>query len=167
MRSAHIAAELARRLPTVPTIVWRYWQDLEQWAAWIGHHHIEVVAVDIGLNHGRLTWDWTRDGIRYLAQCLGQAHHPVRLLVSGASSPTRIEQMAEAWPGPITFASQRPWLAAVHGHTLLRDLSEEPAACSTTTVELLTENAATFRAVVRVYTTQGAGAAEYEPLPAG
>lgn len=150
MRSAWMAADLARHLATIPTIVWRYQSELRQWSEWIAANHIGAIAIDCGMLRHDKHWQWALDGVRYLGTQLGGSPSMVpHLVASGPSTPERISELGETWPGPLTFASQHPWISAIRGLALLPDLETEPAARSETREQLVLDNSRVFHSVIR------------------
>jgi hypothetical protein len=150
LQSALMAVELGRHLPTVPTIVWRYWNDLDQWAAWIANNRIRTIAVENGSVRNDDEWLAAIDGVRYLGEALVRRPYPLpRLLMSGPSTRQRITLAAAAWEGPLTIVSQTPWQLAGRRIALGPDLDTEPAADCETKAGLLTENVASFTHAAR------------------
>jgi hypothetical protein len=155
LQSAHAAAVLARHLPTIPGLAWRYHADLRQWTEWIQVHQIGAVALDCADANSDAEWDRAVGGIRVLASSLRERHAVLpRLIVNGPSTLASIADIAQAWRGPLTIASQQPWQLGVHGKVLNADLSVEVAARWERPEDLVRENGERFSAAVNLWLGQ-------------
>jgi hypothetical protein len=121
-RSAEFARILARHLPTVPCVVWRFADpDLLRWADWLTATGCTALAVDLQTHREDSEWGWAIEGISYLAAILPT---PLpRLVANGPSSVTRIRDTVAAWRGPVTILSQNPWQKAQQGWVLDSELN--------------------------------------------
>lgn len=145
-RTAEIARIIGRQVPIVPSVVWRFDEDLIRWAAWLKQSGAEAVAVDLGTLKARTAWSW---GVRGLAQ-LGQLLAPnvPKLIANGPSTLPRIMDVIKAWPGIVVPMSQRPWQLARHGRALNDDFTASKDL-SLTAAELMQINVDTFERIVR------------------
>ena len=71
----------------------------------------------------------------------------VRLVVIGPTRTDRIQELATIWGQRLTIASQKPWLAGVHGRGLTDQL-DEFKDLTRTHGELIEENTDVFVRVV-------------------
>lgn len=156
-RSAYFARLLARSVVAVPTVVWRYPEDLDRWAAWLSDSDCHGVCLDLALRSPGAQ-QWGIEGVRRLADALVARGGAVpRLLALGPSNVERMRPVAEAWPGQLTFLSQEPWWAA-HGDRLLAaDLSYTRNERRLSVESLLEANAATFASALAVLVPQWRG----------
>ena len=113
--TADFASTLARSVPTIPSIVWRHRRDLVRWAGWIAATGAGAIAVDLGTLRSAPHWSWAMASIAFLAEQIASLTDLPRLVVHGPSTVARLTEVGYAWPGPLTFASQRPWLLAGNG----------------------------------------------------
>jgi hypothetical protein len=155
-RTAEAARIIARHVPVVPSVVWRFDDDLLRWAAWLKQSGAEAVAVDLGTLKARAAWSW---GLRGLAQ-LGELLAPnvPTLLANGPSTLSRMTDVIEAWPGVVVPMSQRPWQLARHGRALNDDFSHSKDV-SLTATELMQINADMFERTVQSLIRQARRAA--------
>lgn len=149
-RSAQVAVALARHLPTIPTIVWRYHEDLDRWAAWIAAGEVETICLDLGPLAPASWFSWGLDAARYLSEACRQIGGTTpRLLAHGPFTLERFAAVHDAWRGPVTFASQQPWSRAIHGRELDAQLNNVIADVRAPTTELLEVNAHNFEMAAR------------------
>lgn len=148
--SASVAADLAKYLPIVPTVVWRNHEDLPRWAAWIRRNGLVCIALHSGSLRTPAEWAWWCAGVNELSALLvdDSVRSLPRLLVNGPSAPRRINDVRNAWPGRITYVTQHPWELAIHGKVLRVDLTEEVAARNEDPTDLLAENRRMFEAFI-------------------
>jgi len=145
-RTAEAARIIGRHVPVVPSVVWRFDEDLIRWAAWLKDSDAEAVAVDLGTLTAGAAWSWGVRGLARLGELL--APNVPKLLANGPSRVDRIKDLIEAWPGQVVPMSQRPWHLARHGRALNDDLSDSKDV-SLTAAELMRINADTFERTVR------------------
>jgi hypothetical protein len=122
-RSAYFAVLFSRRLPTVPTLVWRFRGDLERWACWLTSSHAEAFCMDLAVRDRR-EQGWALRGVADLASMLGEGvATDMRLVAYGPSTRDRMLAVMDNWPGELTFVSSNPWRQAQAGNCLLPDLT--------------------------------------------
>jgi hypothetical protein len=144
--SMRMASEMARLLSryvnVIPTIGWRTNRDLERWIEWINSGEVPALAVHFSTGKCR-EWDWMLEGVDLLAKGVPTT---TRLIAAGVSGRLRVQRIAATWPGPLTIASGKPWLAAKHGCLLLPNLRVKRVSRRVTTEILVQRNVATFLA---------------------
>jgi len=118
-RTAQMAAALARRLPTIPTVCWRNARDIVRWVGWLAKQPPSVICVHASTRRGKAAWSWGLEGIRILGECLvGVGMGDTALLAYGPSTAQRVREVSEAWPGRLMVASQHPYQLARSGREL-------------------------------------------------
>jgi hypothetical protein len=125
-RTAIVNSHLAKRLPTVPFIVWRNQKDLEEWARWFCLNQPSWIGVHSSTCRSNRSWSWLLESLGALASLFEKNGHLPKLLLYGPSTSTRMEQAVQSWPARVAFASQRPWRAAIcAGKQFTETLTEE------------------------------------------
>jgi hypothetical protein len=144
-RTAHMAACLARRIPTIPSVCWRTEMDIKRWVRWFAKRPPPMICVHASTRRGRQAWVWGLHGIRLLRDRLVRAGmKDVGLLAYGPSNQARVRETQEAWRGRILVASQHPYQLARSG----RHLSDANIdTCDRD--ELVVENAAAYERIAR------------------
>jgi hypothetical protein len=145
-RTAEAATVLNDHVPVVPSIVWRFSEDLQRWASWLKQSGAKATCVDLGTLRTRSALSWALDAIVELGELLGRS--VPTLLVNGPSTPDRLHDVFAAWPGRVVPMSQHPWQLAQHGKLLNDELSASPAP-GIHVNELAVLNADTFDRFVR------------------
>jgi hypothetical protein len=146
-KTAEAARLIGQHVPVVPSVVWRFDDDLVRWAAWLVEGGAEAIAVDLGSLETRAEWSWGVRGLAQLGELLRQ--NPPSLFANGPSTLPRITDVVGVWPGAVVPMSQRPWQLARHGFALEEDLTAAKD-CALGAAELAEINIETFdRVVVR------------------
>jgi hypothetical protein len=145
-RTAEVARIVGHHVPVVPSVVWRFDEDLVRWAAWLTESDAEAVSVDLGSLRAKAAWRWGVRGLARLGDLL--APNVPKLLANGPSTLDRIMEVIDAWPGVVVPMSQRPWQLARHGLALNDDFSISKDF-SLTMAELMQINVDMFDRTVR------------------
>lgn len=108
-RTAHLAIMLANRVPTIPAIAWRVFDDFQRWADWFALCPPPAVAIDVSTLKDRRSWRWALASVTRFADQLGVRNLNPRLIVVGPFAFDRIRDVATAWPHELTIASRGVW----------------------------------------------------------
>lgn len=148
-KTAEAARIIGHDVPVVPSVVWRFEDDLIRWAAWLVEGDTEALAVDLGTLESRGEWSWGIRGLARLGELLRQ--NTPTLFANGPSTLARIAEVIGVWPGTVVPMSQHPWHLARHGLALENDLSASKDR-TLTAAELVQINADSFDQAVRSLT---------------
>jgi hypothetical protein len=97
-------------------------------------------------------WEWHLQGVALLGEFFGP--NVPRLLAYGPSTLTRMQDIFDAWPGDVTFASQLPWRLAVGGQRLTESLDRIRVADDVSIDELILKNVTSFASSVALARTR-------------
>lgn len=145
-KTAEAARVLAGYMPVVPSVVWRFREDLNRWAGWMRVSGPAAISMDLGTLRSGRAWSWATSSIEHLGELVKD--DAPRLLINGPSTLSRIADVMRAWPGAVTAMSQHPFQAARHGRRLNDDLSVSLAP-AIDVEELAIRNCDVFHAAVR------------------
>lgn len=136
-----VASILSRDLPTIPTIVWRTGRDIQRQLDWLGltSSASPTFAADLA-PRSEAHFRWMLAGVR-LAAKLVAGIAGVRLVAIGVSRQNVMEAIADAWRGPITFASSAAYHRSTHG-VLITDGGRGRSASPLDKHDVMKENVA-------------------------
>ena len=145
VRSAELAARLARQGPVVPAIPLSDYVDMTWWLEFLEPARPADIAVDLWAKAG--AWSDCARRLSVVAEVLRPLG--ARLISYRVSSPQRLKDVKEIWPGAVLFASRAPIDRALFGGQRIVDVSlravqDRGAARS----ELVVHNVEAFRAGV-------------------
>lgn len=145
-RTMETATRLARHIDTIPTIVWRNHADVDRWATWLLDPTPAAVAIDLGTARSKETWRWALDGVAFLSEIVTQRQVQPRLITMGPSTLSRIQQLREVWPHPLTIFSKSAWQWAAAG-LVIEESGRRAKAYDADFDEILAQNIAALEAV--------------------
>jgi hypothetical protein len=147
-QTAFVGAELARVMPTIPTVVWRNRRDIYRQVAWLAKKPPPAIGVHLSTFRTQDDWDWSLRGVRVLAEAIQRLGLLETTLVAyGPSKASRLLQLGAAWPWHIVVVSSTPYQLAMSHNLLHPDLSFERCDLLDSH-ELAVANAAAFEAGV-------------------
>jgi hypothetical protein len=142
VRTIELARILTRSNKIIPSIPLSPWIDNRFWAIAYGN------APDIAIDFGTLSEVLWERYMAILSRLAAHLAHSPRLIAYGVFSPTRIGDVARAWPGDIVFASKSPYVYAMRGQEIISPTLKSIHNWDYSKAELATLNDATFRQVV-------------------